>query len=113
MKLNKCFTPYYSLCFDILHYPHIFTHLSPHLYFPFPTESRNESKSHNVCCAIFLYGDEPLRACSHKDQQRTKKTAPAPAGCRFAFGSMMARGGPGCATTGSKSQLNNLIKTIF
>ena len=58
--------------------------------------------------ALFLYGDEPLRACSHKDQRRTKKTAPAPAGCRFAFGSMMARGGPGCATTGSKSQLNRI-----
>ena len=38
MKLNKYFTLCYSLYFNILHYPRVFTHLAPHLYFPFPTE---------------------------------------------------------------------------
>ena len=44
MKLNECFTAYYLLVFNALHYPRIFINLSPHLYFPFPTESRNKNR---------------------------------------------------------------------
>lgn len=44
MKLNKYFTLCYSLYFNILHYPRVFTHLAPHLYFPFPTESRSKNR---------------------------------------------------------------------
>ena len=44
MKLNKCFTTCYLLAFNTLYHPHTFINLSPHLYFPFPTESRIKNR---------------------------------------------------------------------
>ena len=73
MKLNKRFTTCYLLAFNALYHTHTFINLSPYLYFPFPTESRNKINRTTDVVQFILYGDEPLRACSHKDQRRTKK----------------------------------------
>ena len=53
MKLNKHFTTYYLLVFNALYHSHVFINLSPHLYFPFPTESP-ETASQTPERLIFL-----------------------------------------------------------
>lgn len=75
MKLNKRFTPCYSLCFNILHYPHIFTHLSPHLYFPFPTESLDNQQNASLSAMHFLYDTSVSKACFCKQVGHTKNAA--------------------------------------
>ena len=55
MKLNKYFTLCYSLYFKILHYPRVFTHLAPHLYFPFPTESLETASYISALASLLIF----------------------------------------------------------
>ena len=44
-----------------------------HVILPNPNRITNQKQIAQRMLCDFLYGDEPLRACSHKDQRRTKK----------------------------------------
>ena len=96
MKLNEYFTLCYCLYFIILHYPRIFTHLSPHLYFPFPTESRPKQRLTKVRRFCFIPRLAELARAQRWYKMKTKARSAVP------LWSLMARGGQGCATAGSK-----------
>ena len=72
MKLNKCFITCYLLVFNTLYHPHTFINLSPHLYFPFPTESRQLKRSATFKVALFLCSDGPSEARFRKGWRGTK-----------------------------------------
>ena len=73
MKLNKYFTLCYSLYFNILHYPRVFTHLAPHLYFPFPTESPQLKRLTKVRRCCFIPGKPSLLERRRGMEQQRKR----------------------------------------
>ena len=88
MKLNKYFTACHLLVFNVLYHPHTFTNLSPHLYFPFPTESRQMRRLTKVRRCCFIPGKPSLlerRRGMEQQRKRAQRAAP--------HLSMMARGG--------------------
>ena len=110
MKLNKCFTTCYLLAFNTLYHPHTFINLSPHLYFPFPTESRPKRKRSMQVGRFFRVAADRQELALVRDSDARKKS-PALAQDMLLLRSMMARGGQGCATSGSKSQ-NHINKPL-
>ena len=73
MKLNKCFITCYLLVFNTLYHPHTFINLSPHLYFPFPTESLDNQQNASPQAMHFLYDTSVSKACFCKQVGHTKK----------------------------------------
>ena len=77
MKLNKHFTTYYLLVFNALYYPYTFINISPHLYFPFPTESLDNQQNASPKAMHFLYGTSASKACFCKQVGHTKSGSDA------------------------------------
>ena len=102
MKLNKYFTLCYSLYFNILHYPRVFTHLAPHLYFPFPTESQSRSKAQPVWLRFFCVDAARQELALVRDGAAQKNAAASAEALCFDFDDGPRR--KGCATAGSKSR---------
>ena len=83
MKLNKCFITCYLLVIKTLYHPHTFINLSPHLYFPFPTESRPSKSATSRGCAFFVW-QRTVKSSLLEGAMLHEKSRPAHAGRTFA-----------------------------